>query len=69
MLFGVGLLSHELIRVWQRYMSKEKQLLYNDSQLLSFHEANHNTTSERGFCFVLGRIPQQNAENDLDSQT
>ena len=39
----------------------EKQLLLNDSRLLSFPNANHNTTSETGFCFVSGRIPQTNA--------
>ena len=43
------------------YIFTDKQLLRKDSRLLSFQKAHHNTTSERGFCFVSGRIPQTHA--------
>ena len=45
--------------------STEKHSLKHDPRLLSFPKANHNTTSERGFCFVSGRIPQTNARMAL----
>ena len=47
------------------YISTDKQLLHNVSRLLSFQKANHNTKSERGFCFVSGRMPETNARMTL----